>query len=199
VQTNVSAATGTGVTVTAKTDGNTQDGETNFQSGSQTNGTPLFGKLEATPVKVGEAPPLPANTPELPAQLAAQVSNALAAGTQSLTLQLSPASLGKLVVELTRGQDGTLQVVLQTANAKAAQLLSHHAPELSLLLRGDSQTAVSVQVNRQEETPQNAWEQRQDGQHQGRQQEEQAREREQGQDFLEKLRLGLTDLHGVSA
>ena len=73
---------------------------------------PLFQRETATPVKVADPEPVYAEEPEAPQQLAAKLSQALERGDSMVQLQLTPESLGKLTVEITRTAQGQLSVVL---------------------------------------------------------------------------------------
>ncbi len=157
---------------------------------------PLFRETDSVPVKVGE-PVADTTRTDLDEQLTEQVGKALKDGTQQVKLRLTPDSLGTLTIDLTRTQDGALQVVFHTTTEKAADLLSRHADSLSALLQSNSQsTTVQVEVRRQEEAQQY----QQQSQQQDRQQEHGRRQQDQrrrsGEDFLQQLRLGLVTLDG---
>lgn len=156
---------------------------------------PLFRETDAVPVKVGE-PVADTTRTDLDEQLTEQVGKALKDGAQQVKLRLNPDNLGTLTIDLTRTQDGALQVVFHTTTEKAADLLSRHADSLSALLQNNSQSTVQVEVRRQEETQQY----QQQDQQQDRQQEHSRRQQDQrrqsGEDFLQQLRLGLVTLDG---
>ncbi|WP_312279909.1 flagellar hook-length control protein FliK [Oscillibacter sp.] len=156
---------------------------------------PLFRETDAVPVKVGE-PVADTTRTDLDDQLSEQVGKALRDGAQQVKLRLNPDHLGTLTIDLTRTQDGALQVVFHTTTEKAADLLSRHADSLSALLQSNSQSTVQVEVRRQEETQQY----QQQSQQQDRQQEQGRRQQDQrrqsGEDFLQQLRLGLVTLDG---
>ncbi|WP_312939023.1 flagellar hook-length control protein FliK [Oscillibacter sp.] len=156
---------------------------------------PLFREMDAIPVKVGE-PVVDTIRTDVDEQLAAQVGKALKDGAQQVKLRLTPDRLGTLTIDLTRTQDGALQVVFHTTTEKAADLLSRHADSLSALLQSNNQSTVQVQVRQQEEAQQY----QQQSQQQGRQQEHSRRQQDQrrqsGEDFLQQLRLGLVTLDG---
>ena len=157
-------------------------------------GTPLFQEVEAMPVKVGDAPALDTTAETFDAGLSRAVLKALEQGEQKLELRLSPEHLGSLTVELSRSETGILHVVLRTESEQAAHLLREHASVLSGMLQGSGQGEVRVEVPQAQET-ERPWQQpdpnggRQE-QGQSRQQEQQPR-REEGEDFLHQLRLGL--------
>lgn len=157
---------------------------------------PLFEAVENLPVKVGDPAPLDSQSPDFDAKLTQQLTKALRNGEQKLTIQLAPAELGKVVVELTRSKDGSMQIMLHAATDGAANLLRGHSAELSSLLRGNTQTPVFVEVQQPQQSPhsQQQQQQQQQQQHQGQQQQNQQQQnqnRQSSQDFLEQLRLGL--------
>lgn len=154
---------------------------------------PLFRDIETVPVKVGETPAADTTRPDLDVQLAKQIGTTLKDGAQQVKLQLSPESLGTLTVDLTRTQDGTLQVVLHTTTEKAANLLSQHAENLGALLQNSTQNTVQVEVQRQEQNQQFQQQSQQQNQQHGQSQQH-SRRQQSGEDFLQQLRLGLVTL-----
>lgn len=153
---------------------------------------PLFRNVESVPVKVGETPIADTTQPELDAQLSKQIGTALKDGAQQVKIQLAPESLGTLTIDLTQTQDGALQVVLHTTTEKAAALLGQHAENLGALLQNSIQTPVQVEVQRQEQNQQ--FQQFQQNQQHGQNQQHNHR-RQNGEDFLQQLRLGLVNLN----
>ena len=123
-------------------------------------------------------------------------------GLRQLEIKLSPENLGNLTVKLTQATDGTLQVVLHAANAKAANLLNQHIDNLNAALQGYSQNSeVHVEVQRGEDSQQAQQQQQQQTDPNGhnRQQQEQQKQQESSHsgDFIQKLRLGLFSLDDV--
>jgi len=119
-------------------------------------------------------------------------------GLKQIEIKLSPENLGSLTVKLTQATDGTLQVVLHTANAKAANLLNQHLDNLNGLLQGVNQNEVRVEVQRGEDSQQAQQQQTNpDGHNHQQQQQQQQQEEEHSGDFLQKLRLGLFGLDDV--
>lgn len=155
---------------------------------------PLFQRETATPVKVADPEPVYAEEPEAPQQLAAKLSQALERGDSMVQLQLTPESLGKLTVEITRTAQGLLSVVLTPETAKAASLLQQHSGSLLSALMGDGREAeIIVQQPQQPETPNQFL--NPDGQNRQQHQQQQQQHRPKGttEDFLQQLRLGLVD------
>ena len=154
---------------------------------------PLFRDVEAVPVKVGETPVADTAKPDLDAQLAKQIGSTLENGAQQVKIQLTPESLGTLTIDLTRTQDGALQVVLHTTTEKAADLLSQHAENLGALLQSNTQNTVQVEVQRQEQNQQFQQQSQQQNQQHGQDRQHSPRQ-QSGEDFLQQLRLGLVTL-----
>ena len=157
-------------------------------------GQPLFREVETAPVKVGNAPTLDTTSDQFDANLSRTLMGALEQGQQKVALRLSPEHLGNLTVELTRSDAGVLQVVLRAENEQTAHLLREHASTLGMLLQSSGQGEVRVEVPQARES-ERPWQQpdQQNGQQergQSRHQEQQPR-REETEDFLHQLRLGL--------
>lgn len=163
-----------------------------FYSGDSSAG-PVFRNVETAPVKVGETLAVDTQSPEMDTRITDQIGTALEHGAQRVEIKLTPENLGPVVIDLTRSQDGTLQVVLHTATEKAASLLTQHSAALSELLHANTQAPVQVQVQRQEETNlyQQQYQDRQGGQNP---EQQERRHRQQSEDFLQQLRLGLVPL-----
>ena len=118
---------------------------------------------------------------------------------RQIEIKLSPENLGALTIKLTQSTDGTLQVVLHTTNAKAANLLTQHLDSLNLALQGYNQNEVRVEVQRSDDSQQAQQQQTDPNGHNQQQQQQQQRqqESEHSGDFLQKLRLGLFSLEDV--
>ena len=179
------------VQTSGKQTGDTPDAVVVQGSGA---GQPLFREVEATPVKVGDAPVLDTASEQFDADLSRTLMGALEQGQQKVELRLSPEHLGNLTVELTRGEAGILQVVLRAENEQTAHLLREHASTLSLMLQGSGQGEVRVEVPQPQES-ERPWQQpdQQNGQQENRQSHQQERQprQEEAEDFLHQLRLGL--------
>ena len=157
---------------------------------------PLFKDVKAAPVKVGENFQLDTQEPDMEANLADTIRFAAQQGLKQIEIKLSPENLGSLTVKLTQATDGTLQVVLHTANAKAANLLNQHLDNLNAALQGYSQNSeVRVEVQRGEDSQQAQQQQTNpDGHNHNQQQQQQHQEETHDGDFMQKLRLGLFGL-----
>lgn len=113
-------------------------------------------------------------------------------------MRLAPKELGTIVVEMTRAQDGSLQVLLRASTVAATTLLTDRSAELSGLLRANTQAPVFVEVQQANNTQQNQQQEQQGNAHHNQQQQQQQQQQghQQTQDFLDQLRLGLLPLDG---
>ena len=164
-------------------------------------GTPLFERVDAPVIKVAEATkPIPLEAEDGVEQLGDAIDTILVndVSANRIEVTLTPENLGKLTVEITRGEDGTLNVVLHATTEKAANLLEKGADGLRQALTASAERAVQIQVRGSEESQQQFL--NPDGQNeQNRGQQQQQRngrrhEQQSAQDFLQQLRLGLVDV-----
>ena len=155
---------------------------------------------QAAPVKVGERyETVDTQAPNMDEQVAAAVRQAVQAGSQRIEIRLTPENLGELVIEMTRDAGGALQVVLHASTSRAAGLLTEHLTGLHAALQAQSAQAVHVEVQRGQESQQQNLHQQTDpnGHHQQHRQHSDLlwtqcqAEQTGGEDFLQKLRLGL--------
>ena len=161
--------------------------------------TPVFENVREVPVKVGEAAVPTEEQVEtakpVETQVREKLSQALERGESRIEIQLEPENLGRVRVELTRGQDGTLHVALRAENSQTQMLLDKDASGLQALLMRNTQQEVRVEVSNPQESQRQDFE---DGRQNDRQQDNprHAREEERryGLDFLQQLRLGLVPL-----
>lgn len=153
---------------------------------------PLFDRTEHMPVKVGEADTLDATEPDFAPRLAKAITEAKQEGARHVELKLAPEHLGKLSVELTQGKDGVLHIVFHAENEQAMKLLQEHSATLVSMLHGSHSGEIQVEVPRPQQGEQ-PWQQpeQQPGQQHGRNPQEQGRQRQSTEDFLQQLRLGL--------
>ena len=153
---------------------------------------PLFDRTEHMPVKVGEADTLDATEPDFAPRLAKAITEAEQEGARHVELKLAPEHLGRLSVELTQGKDGVLHIVFHAENEQAMKLLQEHSATLVSMLHGSHSGEILVEVPRPQQGEQ-PWQQaeHQPGQQHGRNPQEQGRQRQSTEDFLQQLRLGL--------
>lgn len=185
---------GTKISVSSSSESDTPD----FSSSAEPQTRTLFQNTEHIPVKVGDTPLLDTKSTDFDAQLSRQISQALDRGEQKLSIRLAPENLGTVLVELTRAPDGALSLLLHASNPTAANLLQDRSSELSGLLRNSTGAPVYVEVQQQQDRPPFHQQQEQQGHAQQdaqqQQQQQQSQTRQQSQDFLEQLRLGITSL-----
>lgn len=149
------------------------------------------------PVKVADTPALDTTAEDFDLQLKQVVQRAEDAGVQRVEIQLTPANLGRVAVEMTRTGDGALQVVLHVETEQARSLLTEHAKSLGLMLQGSNPGEVRVEVTRPQQgeqpwqQPDQSGGQRQDGQGQEGRQQNSRQQRQSAEDFLHQLRIGL--------
>ena len=179
----------------------TDDQDSSNLTGELLADKPLFKDVKAAPVKVGENFQLDTQQTDMDDQLAETIRFAAQQGLKQIEIKLSPENLGSLTIKLTQSVDGSLQVVLHAANAKAANLLTQHLDNLNAALQGYSQNSeVQVQVQRGEDSQQ-AQQQQADPDGHNRQQHQQQQQHQQdngrSEDFIQRFRLGLSGLEDV--
>ena len=175
--------------------------EDNAETAQTMQEAPLFEHVEAPVVKVAEVSrPIPLEAEDGVEQLGNELNLVVnSADANRVELTLTPENLGKLTVEITRGTDGTLNVVLHTTTERAANLLEKGMDGLRQMLSTNNQREVQVQVRGSEETQQQFLNPDGRNDQENRQQQQQNRRRDEQrntQDFLQQLRLGLVDVDG---
>ena len=155
---------------------------------------PVFRDIKAVPVKVGEvyqAEPTVENGVELK-DLGDTLTQAIDRGENRLELQLQPAELGRIRVEMRWSDEGALHVILHAESTRTQSLLEKDMASLQTLLGRETQQEVKVELPRQQEAPRQSFDDgRQNGGQQHHQQEQRQSGHRSGQDFLHQLRLGL--------
>ncbi|MCI9551929.1 MAG: hypothetical protein HFE94_00150 [Acutalibacter sp.] len=166
------------------------------------NSQPLFQQDSPTPVKVAENyEPVELEESTAGEQLSARVTDALEQGLPKVELQLSPASLGNLTVEISKDVNGQLNIVFRPETARAAALLSNSSFHLGHQNADGSydlaKQAVVVIVHPEEPKDTNQF-LNPDGQNRQRHQQEQKEKKRKGasEEFLHQLRLGLVGVQG---
>lgn len=141
----------------------------------------------------GEEIPVKATMEELPQEITKAVSSGQLTDGKTLTVELEPASLGKLTIRLVY-EAGKAAVSIMAANPRTLDILNEKAPELAQILkeRTGEETVIYTQ-----ETEQQQSEEQYDG-HRGKGQERQDERQErreeeavQADSFAQQLRLGL--------
>lgn len=164
---------------------------------------PIFQDVETAPIKVAEAPAADeaSDAQSVQDQVVDGLTEALANGETKVLLSLTPETLGKITVEITRGESGLIHVSLLAESVRTSQLLERNMPSLqSMLAKNDDSAKVEVEIQKQDSGNQaNA---QYDGNNGSSAQEERAREEQQRRyereqhsqssaDFLQQMRLGL--------
>lgn len=156
--------------------------------------TPVFRELRDIPVKVGEAQTAVrsgSEAAEVESQIDSAMVQAFKSGENRIELQLTPEHLGRIKVEMTWEADGTLRVALHAESDHTRGLLEKDAAGLQALLSRSAQQEVKVELPDRQEHQQLFEDGRQGGNRQGRQSQQQQEHRQNEQDFLHQLRLGL--------
>ena len=161
--------------------------------------TPVFENVKAVPVKVGEAPKTEQAQQPVEEQIVAKLTEAVQNGETRVELQLTPEHLGKVKVEMTWKEDGSLVVEIHAENRETQNLLNKNASGLEALLGREVQQEVRVEAPRQEESQRQDLYEQQQRQH--RQQQERQEQQHKGhpadsENFLQQLRLGLIPMEG---
>lgn len=158
---------------------------------------PVFHDVEAAPVKVADSyEPVDTQAPDMDEKLAVDIMQAVQNGAEQMQIRLNPANLGAVTIDLAKDAGGALQVVIHASNSKAAGLLAEHLDSLHTALQSHgSEQTVHIEVQRNQEGQEQHMFQHADpdgrGQHQRQQEEHRQEDDTSGEDFLQKLRLGL--------
>lgn len=155
----------------------------------------LFQGTEAAPVKVGDGAVLDTTSEQFDARLSRTIRSIADQGMQKIELKLTPEHLGNVVVELTRSEGSALHVVLRAESEHTANLLREHLGTLGSMLQNGSQQEVRIEVAHPQESGR-SWQQTdQNGGGQNGQPQEQHRDpkREESENFLHQLKLGLLE------
>ena len=178
----------------------TQEGEDGQKAEVMTASQPLFKEVKAAPVKVGENFQLDTEQPDMEQKLADTIRFAAQQDLRQIEIKLSPENLGNMTIKLTQASDGTLQVVLHTDNAKAANLLGQHLDNLNAALQSYNHNEVRVEVRENSQQPEQQQHQQTDPDgHNQQQQQQRQHQKDSGhsEDFIQKLRLGLFNLEDI--
>lgn len=136
--------------------------------------------------------------PEGPPALANMLQGALDKGESMCIIQFKPENLGVVQVTFSRNKDGVLQILMEAANPKTAALLQKNSADIQNILAETLQGETRLEVRQTNMLFPDQW----DGHNQQQQQQQQnqgqrrGREKEDLDDFMHRLRLGLTGLDG---
>lgn len=151
--------------------------------------TPLFKNIESTPVKVGEnTPVLDTKSPNMEQDLKDIVTYNLKQSGDKVEIQLNPSNLGKITIELVQ-KDGSMSVVMTAENSKTLSLLAQHAGGLENIMQ--ERLAQPVQVYIEQQQPQQQFDDSQRQNQQQQQQQNKQPSKDEQQNFIDQLRLGL--------
>ena len=153
---------------------------------------PVFREVNAIPVQVGEVKTVQGKAETSAAeQVLSTLETAVKEGHQFIELELEPRNLGKVHIEMLMQKDGTLQVLLRAEKPATQLMLDRDAAELQSALARNTRQEVQVETPQQQE---NAHLQYDEQQRQNGNQQQNNRQNEQsqnGESFLQQLRLGL--------
>lgn len=161
--------------------------------------TPVFQDVREIPFKVGEASAVQETIETQPVekQVGDKLVEVLDSGETHVEIQLTPENLGRIDVELTWSEDGTLSVELKAESSATRALLEKDTAGLQAMLAHTTEREVRVEVQQNQESQQQNFQQNGRGGEQREPQQHQQHEEEQqnSQDFLQQLRLGLIPLN----
>ncbi|MDW2798145.1 flagellar hook-length control protein FliK [Clostridium boliviensis] len=132
------------------------------------------------------------NLEELNAKLSEQIMSQIKTDKKSLEVQLEPHNLGKILIKVAYEKD-QMSVSVVCTESKTLKLLSQSAGELGNILENNLERPVHVIVDKHQADYLNSGQE-----HQGNGREQQEHRQNQsddvGDDFIQKLRLGISDL-----
>lgn len=110
-------------------------GQESVESAGGFNSLLAFASNNAAPAKVSAAVPTHAQPPMVPPdQVAVHIAAAARDGARNLSIQLRPAALGRIEVELSVGRDGTVKARVQAERSETLDLLQRDARGLERAL-----------------------------------------------------------------
>lgn len=161
---------------------------------SQETEKPLFDKTG--PVKgsdQAERADLKTTVEELPEKLGKALSSGQTTGSQTLTVELEPVSLGKLTIRVDY-EEGRAAVSILSSNPKTLELLSQKASEIASILKehtGEETVIYTQEAQQQQEQDAYDGHQGQSRGDQSGQKQQKEEERHETESFAQQLRLGL--------
>lgn len=134
-----------------------------------------------------------ATVEELPEELGKALASGRAADSQTLTVELEPASLGRLTIRVDY-EAGRAAVSILASNPKTLEILSEKASEIASILKehtGEETVIYTQEAQRQDQ--QDQYDGRQGGSRGGQEEQRQQKqeERHEAESFAQQLRLGL--------
>lgn len=132
------------------------------------------------------------NLEELNAKLSEKIISQIETGRKSLEVQLEPHNLGKILIKVAYDKD-QVSVSVVCTESKTLKMLSQSAGELGNILESNLERPIHVIVDKQQADYLNN-----NQEHQGNGREQQEHRQNQsddfGDDFIQRLRLGISDL-----
>lgn len=176
----------------AKELGNRPQEEGMFQAESavQTSGNDIRQAAQPEAVAVKDiSVPLKTSERTLAPDVAKTLAVRMPADNGTLTLELEPASLGKLTIRMTY-EAGKAVVSIMAANTRTLELLSQRSGEIAAIL--EERTGQETIVQPYQPSEESAYyEQGQESGRERQQQREQGKENKETDSFMQQLRLGL--------
>ncbi len=132
------------------------------------------------------------NLEELNAKLSEKIISQIETGRNSMEVQLEPHNLGKILIKVAYEKD-QVSVSVICSESKTLKMLSQSAGELGNILESNLERPIHVIVDKQQADYLNN-----NQEHQGNGREQQEHRQNQsddfGDDFIQRLRLGISDL-----
>ena len=125
---------------------------------------------------------------ELPADVGKTIANRMPQKNGEITIELEPASLGRIIVRVTYDADRA-SVALMSANPRTLEILSRDAGSIAGMLEEKTGQETVVYIPQQEAYPEESGRERGS---EGREQKQQKdRKKQQSESFIQQVRLGL--------
>lgn len=155
---------------------------------------PLYGEEVSPVVQKTEGIPLKTTPENLPEDLGKTLAARTLEMNRTLTVELEPASLGKLTIKLVyEGERAALSIM--ATNPKTLELLNQKASEIAAILEEKTGQETVIYTHQAEQNSEEYEEQKQNshsGQSdQGEGQQNHQQEKHQSESFAQQLRLGL--------
>lgn len=185
------------VDITSEQDASLQNGENAADEMFAQEGVKMSNDtldLSKVNIKVADAPIDTARS-DAAQQMADKIIYKLSQGKHVFDMELNPANLGKINVKMIF-DNGNAEIIMTTSSAKAHQLLSSQTDALRAILEQTLGTSHNIDIKHAEQAAEqfdrdNFQEQSND---KGQQQEKDKRKNNEDVSFVDKLRLGLTEL-----
>ncbi len=125
---------------------------------------------------------------ELPADVGKTIANRMPQKNGEITIELEPASLGRIIVRVTYDADRA-SVALMSANPRTLEILSRDAGSIAGMIEEKTGQETVVYIPQQEAYPEESGRERGS---EGREQKQQKdRKKQQSESFIQQVRLGL--------